>query len=130
MIRIYPGYPGYSFIQYSYRLDCLYNITNPRSLSHHYLRRHHLSTKTNPISNLPLAGLNVVDLTRVLAGPWCTQLLGDNGASVVKIEHPSGGDETRQWRISGEGAFWHPDRGKLMSLYFAAVNRNKRSMTL
>jgi len=69
----------------------------------------------------PLAGTRVVDLTRALAGPYCTLLLGDMGADVVKIERPGTGDETRQWGppfIAGE------------SSYFMSVNRNKRSVTL
>jgi formyl-CoA transferase len=67
-----------------------------------------------------LDGLKVVDLTRVLAGPFCTMLLGDMGADVVKIEEPGQGDETRGWApfISG----W--------SSYFLGVNRNKRSVAL
>jgi formyl-CoA transferase len=69
----------------------------------------------------PLTGTRVVDLTRALAGPYCTLLLGDMGADVVKIEQPGSGDETRQWGppfIAGE------------SSYFMSVNRNKRSVTL
>ncbi|HEV7664762.1 MAG TPA: CoA transferase [Chloroflexota bacterium] len=69
----------------------------------------------------PLSGIRVVDLTRALAGPYCTLLLGDMGADVIKIELPGTGDETRQWGppfINGE------------SSYFLSVNRNKRSVTL
>jgi crotonobetainyl-CoA:carnitine CoA-transferase CaiB-like acyl-CoA transferase len=69
----------------------------------------------------PLSGTRVVDLTRALAGPYCTLLLGDMGADVIKIELPGSGDETRQWGppfLAGE------------SSYFMSVNRNKRSVTL
>jgi len=69
----------------------------------------------------PLSGTRVVDLTRALAGPYCTLLLGDMGADVIKIELPGTGDETRQWGppfVAGE------------SSYFMSVNRNKRSITL
>ncbi len=69
----------------------------------------------------PLAGVLVADFSRVLAGPYATMLLGDLGADVVKVEHPTG-DDTRAW-----GPPWTPDGG---STYFAAVNRNKRSLTL
>lgn len=70
---------------------------------------------------LPLAGLTVLDLSRVLAGPYATQLLGDLGADVWKIERPGAGDETRAWGppfVAGESA------------YFLSVNRNKRSAAL
>ena len=70
--------------------------------------------------NAPLHGIRVVDLSRVLAGPWAGQLLGDFGADVVKIERPRTGDDTRQWGppwLGGESA------------YFLSANRNKRSMT-
>src|SRR5882672_5103004 len=69
----------------------------------------------------PLSGTRVVDLTRALAGPYCTLLLGDMGADVIKIELPGTGDETRQWGppfVEGE------------SSYFMSVNRNKRSVVL
>ncbi len=68
-----------------------------------------------------LAGLRVIDFSRVLAGPYCTMLLADLGADVIKVEHPQGGDDTRQWGppwLDGESA------------YFLSVNRNKRSLTL
>ena len=76
----------------------------------------------------PLAHLRVLDLTRVLAGPWCTQTLGDLGADVIKIERPDTGDDTRAW-----GPAWLSDAdGKATedSAYFSSCNRNKRSMTV
>ncbi|MDE3155083.1 MAG: CoA transferase [Acidobacteriota bacterium] len=69
----------------------------------------------------PLAGLTVLDLTRVLSGPYCTMLLGDMGARVIKIERPGRGDDTRAWGppfVEGESA------------YFLSINRNKESVTL
>ena len=68
----------------------------------------------------PLAGLKVIDLTSFLSGPFCTMLLGDMGAEVIKIEEPKAGDANRSSRpsIKGEGA------------YFLYANRNKKSMTL
>ena len=70
---------------------------------------------------LPLDGLLVADFSRVLAGPLCTQLLGDEGARVIKVEEPRGGDETRRWGP--------PFLGEL-STYFLSVNRNKESIAL
>jgi crotonobetainyl-CoA:carnitine CoA-transferase CaiB-like acyl-CoA transferase len=71
----------------------------------------------------PLKGLRVLDLTRVLAGPTCTQMLGDLGAEVIKIERPGAGDDTR--------GFAPPVMpGTDQSAYFVGVNRNKRSVTL
>ncbi len=69
----------------------------------------------------PLDGITVLDLTRVLSGPYCTMLLADMGARVIKIEHPGRGDDTRAWGppfIHGESA------------YFLSINRNKESVTL
>ena len=68
----------------------------------------------------PLRGITVVDLTRVLAGPFCTMLLADMGASVIKVEEPSLGDETRGWAPFVDG--W--------SSYFLGVNRGKKSIAL
>ncbi|HET7884025.1 MAG TPA: CoA transferase [Acetobacteraceae bacterium] len=70
--------------------------------------------------NLPLAGIRVVDLTRVLSGPFCTMLLADLGADVVKVETPGEGDTVRQQGAGRDGLSW----------YFANYNRNKRSITL
>ncbi len=69
-----------------------------------------------------LKGIRVLDFSRVLAGPFCTMLLGDLGAEVIKIENPAGGDDTRQW-----GPPWTTDG---LSAYFVSVNRNKRSLAL
>lgn len=72
---------------------------------------------------LPLDGLKIVDLTRVLAGPFCAMLLGDMGADVIKIEEPNDGDDARMWApFVGAGNEW--------SAYFLGVNRSKRSLTL
>ncbi len=69
----------------------------------------------------PLDGIRVVDLSRILAGPYCSMLLGDMGAEIIKIESPDHGDDTRGWGppfIDGESA------------YFLSINRNKKSLTL
>jgi crotonobetainyl-CoA:carnitine CoA-transferase CaiB-like acyl-CoA transferase len=73
---------------------------------------------------LPLAGVRVLDCSRVLAGPFATMLLADLGADVIKLE-PPGGDESRGW-----GPPWWGDEADLRSAYFAAVNRNKRSVVV
>src|SRR5437763_15870326 len=69
---------------------------------------------------LPLDGILVADFSRVLAGPLCTQLLGDAGARVLKIEEPGRGDETRRWG---------PPFARGVSAYFLSINRNKESIT-
>ena len=69
----------------------------------------------------PLAGRRILDLSRVLAGPWCTMILGDLGAEVIKVENPKGGDDTRSWGppyASGESA------------YYLCANRNKKSVAI
>ena len=68
----------------------------------------------------PLKGVRVLDLTRVLAGPYCAMLLGDMGAEVIKVEEPGKGDDTRGWPPFAGGE----------STYFMSVNRNKKSITL
>jgi crotonobetainyl-CoA:carnitine CoA-transferase CaiB-like acyl-CoA transferase len=71
--------------------------------------------------SLPLAGVRVLDLSRVLAGPWCAMVLGDLGAEVIKVEHPERGDDTRDWGMR---------IGSTETAYFNSVNRNKRSVCL
>src|SRR5450759_3546800 len=69
----------------------------------------------------PLEGITVLDLTRVLSGPYCTMVLADMGARVIKVEQPGCGDDTRAWGppfVQGESA------------YFLSINRNKESITL
>jgi crotonobetainyl-CoA:carnitine CoA-transferase CaiB-like acyl-CoA transferase len=76
---------------------------------------------SEPANAPPLAGVRVVDLSRVLAGPYATMTLADLGADVIKIEHPDGGDETRTWGPPFAGG---------ESAYFLSVNRGKRSVAL
>jgi crotonobetainyl-CoA:carnitine CoA-transferase CaiB-like acyl-CoA transferase len=84
------------------------------------------SSETRPHG--PLAGLRVLDLTRILAGPTCTQLLGDLGATVLKIENPAtGGDDTRQW---GPPYVMDGAEGTDLSAYFLSANRNKLSVAI
>ncbi|CAN5672756.1 CoA transferase [soil metagenome] len=75
----------------------------------------------NSESGFPLSGVRVVDLTRVMTGPYCTMMLGDMGADVVKVEMPGNGDDTR---------VWGPPFQEGESTYFLSVNRNKRSIAL
>ena len=75
-----------------------------------------------------LAGIQVLDLSRVLAGPWCTQILADLGADVVKVERPGVGDDTRHW---GPPFLQDADgQDTTRASYFTACNRNKRSVTI
>ena len=73
----------------------------------------------------PLQGVKVLDLSRVLAGPWCTQLLADLGAEVTKIERPGSGDDTRHW-----GPPWHGEGENRVAAYFLSCNRGKKSATI
>lgn len=73
------------------------------------------------MTETPLAGIRILDLTRVLAGPFCTMMLSDLGAEVIKVENPAVGDETRHFKTPGrEGE----------SPYFMAINRNKKSLAI
>jgi crotonobetainyl-CoA:carnitine CoA-transferase CaiB-like acyl-CoA transferase len=71
----------------------------------------------------PLTGIRVLDLSRVLAGPWCTQLLADLGAEVIKIERPGTGDDTRHW-----GPPWFGEGDRRVAAYFLSCNRGKKSV--
>ena len=73
----------------------------------------------------PLEGIRVLDLSRVLAGPWCTQLLADLGAEVVKIERPGLGDDTRHW-----GPPWLGEGEERVAAYFLSCNRGKKSAAI
>lgn len=77
--------------------------------------------------NGPLAGLKVVELARILAGPWAGQTLADLGADVIKVEEPTGGDDTRRW---GPPFLTGADGADLSAAYFHACNRGKRSIAL
>ena len=68
----------------------------------------------------PLAGIKIIDLTQVVAGPVCTMLLAEQGAEVIKVETPGSGDPIRKWRVLHEGN----------SLWWAVQARNKKSITL
>jgi formyl-CoA transferase len=72
-------------------------------------------------NDLPLSGIRVLDLSRILAGPWCTMLLGDLGAEVIKVERPGAGDDTRTWGPPFAGG---------ESAYYLCCNRNKKSITV
>ena len=75
-----------------------------------------------------LDGIRIIDLTRVLAGPFCTQLLADYGAEVIKIERPGIGDDTRRWGppyLQGVGG-----EDTTESAFYLSANRNKRSVTI
>lgn len=78
---------------------------------------------TDSGNKFPLSGIRVMDLTRVVAGPYCTMLLGDLGAEILKIEEPGVGDQTRQW-----GPFF--GNSKQATAYFVSLNRNKKSVCI
>lgn len=78
----------------------------------------------------PLAGIRVLDLTRILAGPYATMLLGDLGADVIKIEAREGGDGTRQWQPPSADNIDPNDPNPPESAYYLSINRNKRSVTV
>jgi hypothetical protein len=72
-------------------------------------------------NELPLSGIRVLDLSRILAGPWCTMMLGDLGAEIIKVERPDTGDDTRAWGPPFAGG---------ESAYYLCCNRNKKSIVI
>ncbi|KAJ2482878.1 hypothetical protein IWW56_000719 [Coemansia sp. RSA 2131] len=97
------------------------------------VRRH--STQASEPKKLPLAGIRVLDMTRILAGPYCTMLLGDLGAEIIKVEHPLRGDDTRTWGPPFK-SYKHPKNTTQTpsfpgeSAYYLSVNRNKKSIAV
>ena len=85
------------------------------------------TTPTTPPDGMdfPLQGVRVLDLSRVLAGPWAGQLLADYGAEVLKVERPGAGDDTRSW-----GPPWWGEGDHKVAAYFVCANRGKRSVTI
>lgn len=81
---------------------------------------------SRPTTHGPLHGLRVLDLSRVLAGPWASQILGDLGAEVWKVEHPASGDDTRTWGPP----FLQGPEGASDAAYYLCANRNKRSVAI
>jgi crotonobetainyl-CoA:carnitine CoA-transferase CaiB-like acyl-CoA transferase len=79
-----------------------------------------------PNKKPPLTGIRVIELARVLAGPWAGQMLADLGADVIKVENPDGGDDTRQW---GPPFVEGTDGENLSAAYYHSANRGKRSVT-
>jgi crotonobetainyl-CoA:carnitine CoA-transferase CaiB-like acyl-CoA transferase len=79
------------------------------------------------MSNIPLHGVRVIELARILAGPWAGQLLADLGADVIKVESPDGGDDTRKW---GPPFVTGRDGENLSAAYYHACNRGKRSIAI
>ena len=79
------------------------------------------------MSNPPLAGIRVIELARILAGPWAGQVLADLGADVIKVENPDGGDDTRKW---GPPFVMGADGENLSAAYYHSTNRGKRSIAI
>ncbi|CEL09034.1 Putative Succinyl-CoA:3-ketoacid-coenzyme A transferase 1, mitochondrial [Aspergillus calidoustus] len=112
-------------------LAALRPLLKPNGLSISFRTLATTTTPPKPKQNkkLPLAGLKVLDLSRVLAGPYCTQILGDLGADIIKIEHPVRGDDTRAWGPP-YAPYLDGREGQGESAYYLSVNRNKRSLAL
>ena len=83
---------------------------------------------TNKTNTGPLQGLRILDMSRILAGPTCTQILGDLGADVIKVERPGDGDDTRKWGPPYLKDLNGNDTNE--SAYYLSANRNKRSLTV
>lgn len=86
-----------------------------------------MSKTPNGLSQPPLGGIRVIELARILAGPWAGQLLADLGADVIKVENPDGGDDTRKW---GPPFVTGHDGENLSAAYYHSTNRGKRSVAV
>lgn len=104
------------------------NTRHRNLISFKAIRRSHTEAESSKAGPGALKGVRILDFTRILAGPFCSQILADYGADVVKVESLQG-DETRSWQGAGEAADWKDSSGPI-SFYFASINRNKRSITL
>lgn len=102
----------------SYRY--VFNLLRGKQTRFKWMRLLHTN---ETIDNFPLNGIRIVDLTRIVAGPYCTMILGDLGAEVIKIEKPGSGDEARNW-----GPPFISDTSE--SNYFISLNRNKKSICI
>ncbi len=99
----------------------------PRAQPAQMSRHDHHPTQENPAAvNTALAGIKVLDLSRILAGPWCSQNLADLGADVIKVEGPGAGDDTRGWGPP----FLVNETQERLSAYFLCCNRGKRSIAI
>ena len=107
--------------------NCLLVLPCKSRLHHHILNTEFTAEVSICVGemSLPLRGLRVLDLSRILAGPWCTMLLADAGAQVVKLERTGKGDDTRSW-----GPPFVGDSENSVSAYFLSVNRRKQSIAV
>jgi len=99
----------------------------PRNLAKYDTQQIRLSSQNASDKFLPLSGVRVLDLSRVLAGPLTGMLLGEYGAEIIKVERPGEGDETRRW---GPPYYKDPVTGEEMSCYFISLNKNKKSVAV
>ena len=86
-----------------------------------------MSANAASLSDGPMSGVRVLDLSRILAGPWASQIFGDLGAEVIKVENPAGGDDTRRW---GPPFLKDADGNPTDAAYYLAANRNKKSVAI
>ncbi|KAL2794439.1 CoA-transferase family III domain-containing protein [Aspergillus keveii] len=107
----------------------LRQLTKSNKIRHGTQWRSYSTPLAGADGTLPLQGIRVLDMTRVLAGPYCTQILGDLGADVIKVEHPTRGDDTRAWGPP-HAKYTDNSEGPGESAYYLAVNRNKKSVGL
>lgn len=98
--------------------SCLFSTINDQKSFLKWVRLVHLNQSPE---NFPLNGIRIMDLTRIVAGPYCTMILGDLGAEVIKIERPGIGDEARKWGPPFIG-------NTKETCYFISLNRNKKSI--